>query len=175
MDLPAVIVHLRANAPIFGGRVAGAANFTKALETEGMLDLPAAYVVPADDDATENLEANLLVQDVTERFSVIVELPNDADRRGQRATTLYDPVRAALWAALLNWRLDPVKAAKGLYYAGGSLLDLDRARLFYRWDFAQDIRITDEDGWQQPLIPLTSISFTTSQPPFEADVALPQE
>lgn len=159
MDIDAVITHLRANVPVLAGRVAGAADFARSLESQVSLTLPAAYVIPLDEDAEPNPPGSGLRQNVTERIGVVVEFANDADRRGQVAATSRDAMRTALWAALLNWRIDPVRAAQGLFYAGGQLRDFDRARLFYQWDFALEITITQDDGWQEPTAPLAEIDL----------------
>ncbi len=158
MDLNAAIMQLRRQAPIFGGdpitgkngRVAGAADFAQAIEDQAWMDLPAAYVIPLDEDSDENPPGPGLDQHITERIGVIVELDNTADRRGQAPAAQLHDVRTAVFAALLNWRIDPVSAAQGLAYGGGRLLQLDRARLFFQWEFTLHRLLTDADGWQEP-------------------------
>ena len=179
MDLDAVIQHLRDNVPLFGGRVAGAADLANGLVNQGQMELPAAYVVPLDEDAGDNLNMNTLRQLVTERIGVVVEFDNRADRRGQTVSSLYDLTRTALWGALLNWRIDPVRATRGLEYAGAGLRDWDRARLFYEWRFELTLTVTDRDGWQIVAEPLLEIDVSvvradTGQVLAGADIPLPQ-
>ena len=165
MDLDAAILQLRRNVPVFGGdaatgaggRVAGAADFARAIEDQAWMLLPAAYVIPLDEDTDENPGGNGLVQIVTERIGVIVEFDNSTDRRGQASAEQFLAVRTAVWAALLNWRIDPVNAAQGLSYGGGRLLQFDRARLFYQWEFVLHRQLTDSDGWQEPVDDLTEL------------------
>lgn len=177
MNLDAVVLHLRSAVSAFDGRVAGAAEFARGLETEAQMALPAAYVVPLDEDAAENTLMNGLVQIVTERIGIIVEFDNTADRRGQSVTSQFDAMRSALWAALLNWRIDPVRATRGLEYAGGQLREFDRARLFYQWEFTLQITVTDRDGWHEPSTPLTTLGLTAahgSTTLVTAEIDLPQ-
>ena len=164
MDLDAVVAQLKANVSMLGGRVAGAAAFAKSVEDETWMAQTAAYVVPLDEDADENPPGSGLEQHVTERFGVIVSFTNEADRQGQHASSQFLPMRKALWAALLNWRVDPLAAAQGLQYAGGQLLDFDRARLFYQWSFSLHRLLTDADGWQEPAVPLFGVEFDLDVP-----------
>ncbi|GAC1335492.1 MAG: hypothetical protein NVSMB20_10400 [Bradyrhizobium sp.] len=159
MDFGRVITQLRQYAPIFGTRVAGAADFAKGVEDTAQMDMPAAYVIPLGEDASENLDMTGLRQNVIERFSIIVAFDNTGDRRGQGVTVLYDTVRDQIYGALLNWRIDPHNATKGIYSGGAQLRDWNRARLWYEWHFALDVIITDEDGWQEPNVPLTVIKI----------------
>ncbi len=163
MDLDRVIQHLRDRAPTFQGRVAGAAELAVGVQDAAQMALPAAYVIPLDEEAEANSLANALRQKVMERIGVVVEFDNRADRRGQTIASLFDATRAELWAALLNWRVDPVRAVRGLEYAGGRLGDWDRARLFYQWDFTLELTITDRMGWQEPLEPLVEVDLAVTR------------
>ena len=173
MDLVAVIAQLKAYAPLFGGRVAGAAEFDARMAAEVRPEVyPAAYVVPLTEDADPNDEDNALYQTVTERVGVVVEFDNSADRRGQSVTELYAPARAAIFAAILNWRgTDPDHAQRGFEYGGGQVLSWDRARLFYQFEFTLLTLITDEDGWQVDNPDLVEIDANSDpdepQPPFK--------
>jgi hypothetical protein len=118
-----------------------------------------------------------LVQVVTKRIGVIVEFDASADRRGQDPAMSYDDMEAALFAAVLNWLPEDCRTlnGQGYWFHGGRFLDLDRARLFYQWEFALNWQITDDDGWHEPSVPLTSIEvdifkvppqdMTTDTPP----------
>lgn len=176
MDLAAVVAQLKAYTPQFKGRVAGAADFATGLETQVWQDLPAAYVIPLEDEAAPNDEMNALRQVVTERIGVIVEFDNSTDRRGQGVTLNYDAMRSAIWKAILNWHVDPVRAARGLEYAGGRLIQFDRARLFFQWEFTLEIQIDDTDGFQIDSVPLLEIDMNTNpgDPPYPAKAILPQ-
>lgn len=187
MDIEKVIFQLRESAPLFGGNVAGAAAYANAVDSQGWLPQPAAYVIPLDDDAENNTQETGFYQLVTERIGVIVDFYNGADRRGQTASEQLLAVRYAIYRAILNWRpdFDPLKPfnpqnreARGIFYVGGRLLDFDRARLFYQFEFGLETTLTELDGWQQPSAALTDIRITVArQDTLEtlatADVALP--
>lgn len=151
MNLSLVIAQLRAFCPLFAGRVAGAAQF-KRLDETSTLDVPAAYVVPLDDNPGERMSLNDVRQPLLESFAVIVAISNATDERGQSAVyAAHDTVRAQLWAALLGWQPDGLEDQsiyRGIEYQGGNLLELDRSRLWYQYDFGAYREITPDDGWQ---------------------------
>ena len=164
MNINIVIAQLRMYAHVFGGRVAGAADFANGLETNVWMDSPSAYVIPLDEDAQDN-ESNVgLVQRITERVGVIVALDNTADRRGQDAATSLHDLRSDIWAAVLNWRPDGSSQTKGFAYGGGQLRDFDRGRLFYQFEFTIETTVSDDDGWQADRIPLTEIDLVGTNP-----------
>ena len=157
--------------------MAGAADFATGLERQVWLALPAAYVVPLEDEVTSNDEQNALRQIVTERIGVIVEFDNSPDRRGQGVTLNYETMRTALFAALINWHATPDAASvNGMQYDGGHLVQFDRARLFFQWDFSREILIDETDGFQIGSVPLLEIDANSDpgDPPFETHVDLPQ-
>lgn len=161
MNLDLVMTQLKTYAPLFAGRVAGAANFAVGLETQVWMDLPAVYVIPLDEDSSENTDAAGLRQTITERIGIIVELDNIADRRGQAPSATLNDARAAVFAAVLNWHIDPNRSPRGLYYGGGQLREFDRARLFYQFEFCLDTQYTYADGFQQAAgVPLVSFQKT---------------
>jgi len=151
MNLSLVIAQLRTYCPLFAGRVAGAAQF-KRLDESSTLAVPAAFVIPLDDNPGERMSLNDVRQPLLESFAVIVAIDNTPDERGQSAVyAAHDTVRAQLWAALLGWQPDGLEDEsiyRGIEYQGGNLLELDRARLWYQYDFAAYREITPEDGWQ---------------------------
>ena len=68
--MAAFISQLRANAPIFAGRVAGAAEFQAGLRNYNTsLPLPAAYVLPLGQEAEGNQLWNGLIQIVHKRLA----------------------------------------------------------------------------------------------------------
>lgn len=166
MNLDKVITQIKSKVAIFNGNVAGAAAYANAVADQVWLPTPAAYIIPLDEDSTGNEQQSGLQQIITERIGVIVQLDNTGDRRGQGAILEYDGARTALFSQILDWRPDwdvnnPTanREARGLYYAGGRLVDFDRARLFYQFDFALDITVTEADGWSPDSVALTSIGI----------------
>jgi hypothetical protein len=146
MNINNVITQLRNYCPSFAGRVAGAARF-KRLDETADLALPAAYVIPLDDSPGDRMSLNDIRQPMIESFAVIVALSNVSDERGQTAvTSAHDAIRAEIWAALLGWQ--PTHDYRGIEYQGGVLLDLDRSRLWFQFEFGAYMEITPADGWQ---------------------------
>ena len=175
IDLP--IAQLRAVATLFGGNVAGAAQYEKAVNDQTWMPLPAAYVVPLEIEAGEVDTHGGYVQIVTEKISVIVVLDNSVpvqqgDRRGQTAITTIDQAQASVFSAIMNWRpdstidnpgnasLQPDQDNRGYVFDGARLVGWDLARLFFSFDFALPVTITDAQGWQPDGLPLTSIGVT---------------
>lgn len=158
MNLNTVISHLRTYCPSFAGRVAGSARFKNMDEAANLL-VPAAYVIPLDDNPGERMSLNDVRQPIIESFAVVVALSNTADERGQTSVnTAHDTIRAELWAALVGWQPDNLADAsryRGIEYQGGNLLDLDRARLWYQFDFGAYMEIGPDDAWQN--IELTAL------------------
>ena len=153
MDHDVIIAHLRARCPSFAGRIAGAADYA-ALRESTALQVPCAFVIPVDDNPGPNTTQNGVHQVMVEAFGVVVALSNVADERGQGSYRTVHQIRAELWAALLAWK--PSDEYGLVEYQGGNLLGLDRARLWWQFEFATDFHITDEDGWllaQQNALP----------------------
>lgn len=145
MDLDLIIAQLRASASAtFAQRVAGAARF-EVLPEAANLTVPAAYVIPAGEQPEDQVSTNGYQQTVREQFIVVVAISNRADERGQAAATSLHSVRAALFKALLGFQ--PSAAHDVVEFEGGQLLHLDRARLYYQFEFSVDYAISTEDTW----------------------------
>lgn len=180
----ATITQLRNLSVLFGGRVAGAAEFA-AIKTQGFMATPSCYVVPLGSTATINESQSDLKQVMSSRIGVIVMFSNVAnvlagDRRGQTVTELYSVVKFGIFHALLNWNpmsvpenpqlagsIDPIlgHGIRGYYFVGEKLLDYDPARLWITFDFALDIQITGVgDGWRATGVPLNTIGLNIVNP-----------
>jgi hypothetical protein len=144
--MSATIDHLRQHVPALGGRVAGAADFVAGLrEYNATMPLPAGYVLPLDQDSPGNEVMIGLIQTVTRTIGVAVEFDATGDRRGQTPAMRFDEIQDQLCQALLLWQpassrggpgTGRVPNQQGFWFAGGRMLDLDRARLFYQWEFS---------------------------------------
>lgn len=143
--IDAIITALRARATSFGGRIAGAAEYKRLPEAANLI-MPAAYVIPMDEDAGEQISMNGYRQEVRDTFAVVVVLSNTPDERGQTSITSVGSIRSELWASLLAWK--PDSSHGPLIYEGGQLLDLDRARLYYQFEFSAVTEILESDTWQ---------------------------
>ena len=183
MNIDTVISQLRTFAsPTFGNNVAGAAAYANGVEGNVWLSAPALYVMPLEEDATENLDKTGpgLKQVVTERVGVILMLDNSTDKRGQVSASQIDAMRMAIWAAMLNWNPDRTRSTQGLFYMGGQNISIDRARFFYQFTFGWNSQISGADGYQptsavQLLTLNTAITDQASGKPLATQtISIPQ-
>lgn len=149
MNLNLIIQELRSHCPVLGKRVVGAAEFLHSSQS-AHLSLPAAYVVPLDDEVGPAASAQGYRQTLTEGFSVIVALDNREDERGQHAVSTLEQIRAAIWKTLLGW--SPSEAYSPIIYDGGHLVSIDRARLFFAFDFSTQTQIITKDTRQEQTL-----------------------
>jgi hypothetical protein len=173
MIVDTFISQLRANASMFAGRVAGAAEFYAGLKNYNTsMPLPAAYVLPLGQDADSNILMNGLVQIVHKSIGVAVEFDATPDRRGQAPVMLFDVIETQIFASVLNLFIIDAngcpRMTRGSYFQGARYLDLDRARLFYQWEFGLDWQISDADGVQSPSVPLETIEVDIFKAPVTA-------
>jgi len=146
MQIDLIIAALRTRcAATFGDNVAGAAEF-KGLDEATALPLPCAFVIPMDDNPDDDTSANSVRQNLRDTFAVVVCVSNAADPRGQGSATSMHALRALLWSALLGWQ--PSDTYGPIQYAGGTLLAMDRARLWYQFEFTASMTIDASDGYQ---------------------------
>lgn len=157
MNLGLVALKIRNASTRFGNRVVGAAEL--ALAQEYTLKDETAFVVPLTEAATPNQNDTWVNQLIKENFGVIVALKNDkatTDKLGFKALDLHADVRAELLTALLGWTM-PSASAELVCYAGGRLVDVNPAWLWYMYEFTMVTRITsDEDG----VDPALTAAFT---------------
>ncbi len=146
MQLEPIISALRQRCPSFANRVAGAAQF-KVLPETAALAVPCAYVIPLDDNPQDSMAMNSVRQALKDSFAVVVAVSNVAEEKGQSSASSIHSLRAELWAALLGWR--PDLRYDGITYEGGQALGLDRARLWYQFEFGALMEIEPADGWQE--------------------------
>ena len=119
--LDATIQHLRADCRPFNGNVAGAADFRLGLQTyNATLPLPAAYVVPLDQDSDGNRAMTGLVQVVTQGWSA------------SRSSLMPGPIAAVKTRhALRLHRGRPL--GRGAELDARRLQDAERPRLLVPW------------------------------------------
>jgi hypothetical protein len=161
--IPATIAQIRAYCPLLGGRVAGAADFRLGLQDYNTAPrtLPFGYVVPLGSEADGPGSMTGIYEHVRITTGIIVEFSAVKDRRGQTPTMDTEAMGACLVGCLLNWEPVPciTVGRQGYWLAGSRFLDLDRARLFFQWEFALNTILTEEDGWHPDSIPLTGIEL----------------
>lgn len=144
MNLDVIIAQLRARVPAFDQRVGGAAHF-KVLPEAANLVVPAGYVIPLAEQAEEQVSQNGYQQTVREEFAVVLVLDNTGDERGQGAASNLQAWRTALFRALLGFQ--PAADYDVVKFEGGQLLQFDRKRLYYQFEFSADYEIEPSDTW----------------------------
>jgi hypothetical protein len=145
-DLIAKLRRSTDTSPIFGDRVTGVADASRAIEYTA-LGFPAAYVTFLADDAEEQRPgSNDNRQRITEQWGVIVGLQATADVRGHQPAQSIMTVRRALFRAIYNWR-PPASSYGALWYVGCKLLEVNRAATFWLFTFASHCWVDGEcDG-----------------------------
>lgn len=172
MKLTPVIAHLRANCPTFAGRVAGAAQYATS-KSATALRAPCAFVIPLDDAPESNGSKVGVRQQISESFGVVVAVSNEADEKGQAAVDQIHDLRSELWAALLNW--PPADGYDGLDYQSGALIDLDRHRLWWQFEFGARTEIDSSDGYQpdRPHFEGVTVSVDVIDPAADPNLSYP--
>lgn len=132
MKISPIIAHLRENCPSLDSRVSGGIDLDAVSESV-LLKNPSAYVIAADDKAGDNQAQNAVIQDIEDRFEVVLAM-DTKDERGQQATDLLHDFRKELWRALVGWR--PTAEYDPIVYDGGGLVLINRARVVYRFSFS---------------------------------------
>lgn len=143
MSLTAIIDRLKTAAPIFGGRVAGAAEFGAEAEA-ARLGLPMAFVMRAGGEASDAGTMGAVVQMLTEEYAIIIAVDNSADTFGHAAEQALDPVIVEVRRALLGWTWDDVHNA--LVFERDDHVSFDRARLWHQMIFSTSSAIDSLDG-----------------------------
>ncbi|WP_263264043.1 hypothetical protein [Pseudomonas sp. RIT-PI-S] len=151
MKINPVVLQLQQWCPVFAGRVAGGVDFDAARASH-QVDPPGAFVIATGDHASDNDLANSIRQNISDGFDVMVIL--DATEQGaQLAADVLHDIRAQLWRALVGWK--PAAEYDPITYAGGVLVQIDRALVIYRYSFASIFQLgrnTDTDPaetWQE--------------------------
>ena len=137
MKLSPIIAEIISKCPTFDGRVAGAAEYHGLAKRSNMV-IPAAYVIPLDDNPDGQISQTGYRQRVMDGFAVVVVL-SQTDPRGQQAYDNLDAIRTELWRCLLGW--SPADLYEPIEYWGAALLGLDRSRLDYQFEFYAELNI----------------------------------
>uniref|UniRef100_A0A6M3L039 Uncharacterized protein n=1 Tax=viral metagenome TaxID=1070528 RepID=A0A6M3L039_9ZZZZ len=142
MKLGPISLKLRLAGTRFGSAIFGSAEFAIAeLET---LKQETAFVVPIAETATLNDMDDGINQLIKERFGVVVALNNSTDRTGFTAFNELTEVRSEIFKGILGWRMPGTESVTS--YAGGYLLNINSAYLWYVFTFDTETRILSEDG-----------------------------
>lgn len=113
-------------------KVGGAADFQRAIE--GVTALPAAFVVPLAESAGENdFEMNVVQQDVSALFGVVLAVRDISDAVGGQVQDALDALRVLVREALINWQ--PTPDMDPCTFAGGQVIGMRDQVLFWQDDF----------------------------------------
>ena len=154
MHTTPLIQALRTRCPLFSNRVAGALEFD-ALRESNAAASPAAFVIATGDTPTDNRLQTGVYQPITDTFGVVVLFKNSGER-GQAVGDQVHAVRAMLLRALVNWTPQP--NYEPIEYQGCDLIEIDRARVFYRFSFSGEWVLGGTDEvWREHLTDLESV------------------
>ncbi len=159
MKLEDIIKQLRTQIPSFSNRVHGAGEFATIQDNEKSdLAIPSAFVIPLADQASDisGVESNVLEQAVEVRFGVVLVINNSLDRTGLDASNNLLGNQALLFGALLNWSSDPTKY-NVIRYSGSRLLRMNRARMYWMFEFKYTYQLCNADGFNPVRDDLGSI------------------
>lgn len=121
MDLAFVIDRLKTQ--LQGVRtVGGAADMDAAMA--GTVAVPAAFVIPLDEEASPSESTMVTRQRIAHGFGVVVGVINRRDATGAASMGALAPIRAALMQALIGWVHD-AGDGEPVQFRRGKLLRLD--------------------------------------------------
>ncbi|MGN8030883.1 phage tail terminator protein [Pseudomonas sp. 22189] len=146
MKLNPIVAHLRLTCPTFAGRISGGIDWDAVVDS-AQLELPAAYVIATADAATPSKAQNMVIQDITDQFNVVIVLKT-SDERGQADNDLLHDIRAELWRALVGWM--PGSEYTQIEYGKGALLHISRARVVYQFTFFSEFQLGRNRSDQPP-------------------------
>lgn len=142
---------MRRYCPTLSGRVAGGLDL-EAVKNSTKLPMPCAYTVLAADEVDASTAENVVMQPLIDQVDVVVVLASQ-DERGQVAGDVIHDLRRELTGALVGWR--PSDEHEPMQYAGGELLEINRAQVHYRFSFTAETQLgrslpTDPpETWQE--------------------------
>ena len=131
-----IIPRLREQCPVFSGRVAGAIDYRRAIESDDFA-VPHAFVLLAAIAPDGDEQISTLDQEVSCQLSVMLAVAADADVTGQDASQQLFSCFVQIRSALLGWTPDATLytpfAMDGLMLADGEATFL-RARAWAQCD-----------------------------------------
>lgn len=173
MKIGPIVLALRAANTTFGNRIAGAAEFGMILDGATLTD-ETAFVVPVADKPNPNETTSGINQRVIESFAVVVALATDSNKKDKLSIVAYDKVhdvRAEIFSALLGLQLSGQESI--ISYSGGQIVDINRAYLWYQFEFVVNFRLDDDDGVDVGESDLPSLEKIYAQYMLAPNSALP--
>ena len=132
MDLSLIVARLKAQ--LVGLKVIGAsADLDAAID--GVVAMPAAFVLPLAEAASDMGMVSSTGQRIVQAFGVVHVLSNRRDAQGNAAMNDLVALRTALRAALVGWVPDAA-TGEAIVFTGGRLIRLDGdGRLWWTDEF----------------------------------------
>lgn len=178
MQLSPVVIKLRAANTRFSNRIVGAAELDLALKYT--LKKETAFVIQLSEQASPNTLDNGVSQSLVERFAVVVALANDSSQSEKTGLVAYDSLdacRAEIWHAILGWDIEGFETP--ISYAGGRLIAMNSAYLWYQFEFLITREVNQltghEDGIQINRDDLPNFDTVYAQYVFAQNNNLPVE
>lgn len=128
MDIDLIVTRLKER--LTGLKSIGASADLEA-SVDGVVALPAAFVLPISEDARTTAMLGMTESRVTEVFGVVHVLSNRRDAQGSAAMSDLFELRLALRTALVGWVPD-LATGESVHYTSGRLINLDgKGRLWW--------------------------------------------
>lgn len=152
MMLSKVVEHLRQHCHSFEQRIAVALDFDPD-RGQLQMDAPAAAVMPDGDDAQPPISQNVAVQEITDRFAVVLIVRTASKQRGDKSADDIHLLRAEIWRALIGW--SPGDSYSPVEYVGGEVISMNRNITYYNLSFESVFTVGYFDGLPEGEMPET--------------------
>jgi hypothetical protein len=144
MKISPIILRIRTAETALGQRVGGVADLNAVTEETFQTGLPLGYVLHLGDLAVDNDNDTGTSQLVRDRIGVVVCMDNRNDKQGLKAHDEADDIRVQIDGAILAWT--PPGYETAIEYRGSSLVEMNRAYLWWMYEYSADRRLTELDG-----------------------------
>ena len=121
MDIDRIVTRLKER--LTGLKSIGASADLEAT-VDGVVALPAAFVLPLSEDASTTAVLGMTESRIAEVFGVVHVLSNRRDAQGSAALSDLFGLRLALREALVGWVPDPA-TGESVHYTSGRPMSLD--------------------------------------------------
>ncbi|MCK5295971.1 MAG: hypothetical protein KAJ75_03690 [Alphaproteobacteria bacterium] len=137
MIVSEIITKLKAISDSPLKKVGGALEFAG---IQSQPPAPAAFVIPASENAGENRRTNGVSQKVATLFSVVLILKTTNDKSGLSAESSLEEIRGKIREQLLGWQ--PTNEHTDIEFVRGELVDIQAGRVFWRDEFKTEYLLT---------------------------------
>lgn len=140
MRISEIVTALRTGNTYFNTAIGGALEFGRVQESTLMNEV--AFVIPLGEEASSNDQDQSINQIIKERFGVVCAIKNDTDVKDKAGILAYDTlhdIRTDLLRVLINLDLGYNTTIE---YSGARLLDLNRAWMWYQYEFVVSVRLS---------------------------------